>query len=54
MRSLLCSVLLATVLAKVYAAVGPATELVIINKNVEPDGFNRSCVATVLAVSVIT
>jgi len=44
MRSLLCSVFLVASLAKVYAAIGPTAELLIVNADIAPDGFTRSYV----------
>ncbi|KAI9511058.1 laccase [Russula earlei] len=42
MRSFARSVLLAAILTRAYAAVGPTAELTVINTNIAPDGFTRS------------
>jgi hypothetical protein len=44
MRSLTCSVLFATILARAYAAIGPVADLVIANRDISPDGFLRTLV----------
>jgi iron transport multicopper oxidase len=39
------SVFVTTILfATAYAAIGPNANLYIVNKNIAPDGFTRSCV----------